>query len=158
MSEKFCLKWNDFQANTFSSFQDLRHENEYADVALNCEGDRNIQAHKFILAAASPVFQNILKQNKHPHPVIYMRGTKFQELEAILDFLYQGEANINQGDLETFLALAEELQLKGLTGSFTGNETIERYNILEKGDSVETKKSKNLEKNNDMTRLWLVDQ
>ena len=36
---------------------------------------------------------------------------------AIVDFLYFGEANVNQESLEAFLGLAEELRLKGLTGS-----------------------------------------
>ena len=46
-----------------------------------------------------------------------MRGLKSCDLMAIVDFIYQGEANIFQEDLDGFLALAEELQLKGLTGS-----------------------------------------
>ena len=49
--------------------------------------------------------------------MIYMRGMKAKELEAIVDFIYYGEANIYQDDLDGFLALAEELQLKGLAGS-----------------------------------------
>ena len=46
-----------------------------------------------------------------------MRGLKSKDLSAILDFLYLGEANVYQDDLDSFLALAEELKLKGLTGS-----------------------------------------
>ena len=45
-----------------------------------------------------------------------MRGVKFEDLVAILDFLYRGEANVNQENLDTFLAIAGELKLKGLTG------------------------------------------
>ena len=45
-----------------------------------------------------------------------MRGLRSGDLVAIMDFLYHGEANILQDDLYTFLALAEELKLKGLTG------------------------------------------
>ncbi len=33
----------------------------------------------------------------------------------MLDFMYHGEANIFQDDLNDFLVLAEELQIKGLT-------------------------------------------
>ena len=40
---------------------------------------------------------------------------------AIMDFLYCGEANVLQENLDAFLALAEELRLKGLTGG--GAET-----------------------------------
>ena len=35
---------------------------------------------------------------------------------AIVNFLYHGEANVFQENLDSFLALAEELRLKGLTG------------------------------------------
>ena len=59
----------------------------------------------------------VLKRNRHPHPLIYMRGTNSDDLVAMLDFLYYGEANVNQEHLDSFQALAEEMQLKGLTGS-----------------------------------------
>ena len=43
---------------------------------------------------------------------------KARSLTAIIDFLYLGEANVYQEELEDFLAQAEELQLKGLDGKF----------------------------------------
>ena len=45
-----------------------------------------------------------------------MRNVKFVDLEAIIDFIYCGETNVNQENLDSFLALAEDLQLKGLMG------------------------------------------
>jgi rubrerythrin len=57
----------------------------------------------------------MLKKNKHSHPMIYMRGLKAKDLTDIVDVIYLGEANIYQEDLDAFLALAEELQLKGLS-------------------------------------------
>ena len=41
---------------------------------------------------------------------------KSESLLAIVDFLYKGEANVFQENLDSFLAIAEELQLKGLMG------------------------------------------
>ena len=72
--------------------------------------------HSKPLTSFSPLFKNLLKSNKHQHPMIYMRGVKFEELHAILDFLYCGEANVHQDHLDSFLAMADELKLKGLTG------------------------------------------
>ena len=43
-----------------------------------------------------------------------MRGVKSDDLLAIIDFVYYGEANICQENLDSFLAVAQELQLKGL--------------------------------------------
>ena len=116
-SEKFCLNLNDFQHNIISSYQDLRKDGEFSDVTLVCEDDHQIEAHRIILAACSPFFSAVLKRNKHPHPMLYMRGIKAKELVAIVDFIYHGEANIDQEDLDGFLALADELQLKGLASS-----------------------------------------
>jgi len=116
MDDKFCLKWNDFQENVQAAFSDLRGDLDYADVTLACE-DHTIEAHKVILSACSPFFRGILKKNKHSHPLIYMRGMNPRDLTAVLDFIYHGEVNIAQVDLDGFLALAEEMQLKGLTGN-----------------------------------------
>ena len=116
-SEKLCLQWNDFQTNLKSAFQELRNDQDFADVTLVCEDGIHIETHKLILASSSPFFMEILKKNKHPHPMIYMRGLKADELGAMIDFLYYGEANVKQESLEVFLGLAEELKLKGLTGS-----------------------------------------
>ena len=99
-----------------SAFGNLREDKDFADVTLACEDGQQIEAHKVILAASSPFFQNLLKRYKHPHPLIYMRGVKSEDLLAIVDFLYNGEANVYQENLDSFLAIAEELKLKGLMG------------------------------------------
>ena len=116
-SERFCLKWNDFQQNIVTTYQDLHKESDFSDVTLVCEEDHQIEAHRIILTACSPFFKSVLKRNNHSHPMIYMRGLKAKDLVAIVDFIYHGEANICQEDLDGFLALAEEFQLKGLAGS-----------------------------------------
>jgi len=115
--EKLCLKWNDFQENAISAFGTLREDREFADVTLACEDGQQVEAHKVILASSSPFFLNLLKRNKHPHPLIYMKGLKSEDLVAMVDFLYFGEANVYQENLDFFLAVAQEFQLKGLTGS-----------------------------------------
>ena len=121
MSEKLCLQWNDFQDNIKIAFGNLREDVDFADVTLACEDGQQVEAHKVILAASSPFFQKLLGRNKHPHPLIYMRGMKSIDMLAIIDFLYCGEANVFQENLDSFLAIAEELQLKGLMGKSEEN-------------------------------------
>ena len=118
MSEKLCLKWNDFLENVNTAFGDLRQDKDFTDVTLACEDGQQIEAHKLILVASSPFFQNLLSKNKkkHHHPLVYMKGLKFEDLLAILDFLYLGEANVFQESLDSFLAIAEDLKLRGLVG------------------------------------------
>jgi len=57
----------------------------------------------------------MLKKNSHPQPMIFLRGIRFPDMVAILNFMYHGEVNVNQEDLQMFLAAAEELRIKGLS-------------------------------------------
>ena len=116
MAERLCLQWNDFRDNVTSDFGNLREDKDFSDVTLACEDGQQVSAHKVILAASSPFFQRLLRQNKHPHPLIFMRGVKSDDLLALVDFLYCGEANVCQENLDSFLSIAGELQLKGLVG------------------------------------------
>ena len=116
-TEKICLNWDDFQENLKSSFRELRNEEDFADVTLACEDGTQIQTHRVVLAASSPFFMDLLKRNKHPHQVIYMRRLKGEDLIAMVDFLYYGEANVERESLDSFLGLAQELRLKGVTDS-----------------------------------------
>ena len=116
MLEKLCLQWNDFQDNIKNAFANLREDTNFSDVTLACEDGQQVEAHKVVLAASSPFFQRLFGRIKHSHPLIYMKGVKFDDILAILDFLYHGEANVTQEKLESFLSIAEELQLKGLAG------------------------------------------
>ena len=71
-----------------------------------------------------------------------MRGFKSKDLNSLLDFIYQGEVNIYQEDLDGFLAIAEELGLKGLTRAsleetvgqeetkYSGNNKQEKSKLL----------------------------
>ena len=128
MAEKLCLKWNDFQDTVNTAFVNLRGNTDFSDVTLACEDGQQVEAHKLVLISSSPFFRNLLKKHKHPHPMIYMRGLKSEDLVAIIDFLYHGEANVYQENLDSFLAIAGELQLKGLHGNQT--ETASRENPL----------------------------
>ena len=142
-NEKLCLKWNDFQSLVQVSFGDLRTDTDFTDVTLACE-DQSIKAHKVVLSACSPFFKKLLKTHSHPQPLIYMKGMKASSLTAIIDFLYLGEANIFQEELDSFLSLAEELQLKGLEGNSEENvpeHPTETIDHAERGAEVNRKQN-----------------
>ena len=119
-SEKFCLRWNDFETNISVAFRELREEKDFFDVTLACD-DSQIQAHKVILSACSPFFRNVLRRNPHQHPLLYLKGVKYKELLSVLNFMYMGEVNVAQEELNSFLAVAEDLRVKGLTQNNSSN-------------------------------------
>ena len=134
-TEKFCLKWNDFERNVSFAFSELRDVGDLFDVTLSC-GEKQIQAHKLILSACSTFFRNIFKHNPHQHPLLYLRGIKYEELQSILDFMYHGEVNVAQADLSNFLLVAEDLQVKGLTQNKNTPNTTKRPSLPSKAKSI----------------------
>ena len=114
MSEKFCLKWNEFDTNVSKSFGLLRNEDYLHDVTLVCDDNSQVSAHKLVLSACSEFFKSIFKNNKHPNPLICLEGISSQELQDILDFMYNGETNIFQEGLDTFLSIAQRFKIMGL--------------------------------------------
>jgi len=116
VSDSFCLRWNDFQTNISGAFRALQDDADFFDVTLVCE-DNQIQAHKVILSACSPFFRSVLKRNPHQHPLLYLKGVRFSSMLSILNFMYLGETNVAQDDLNSFLAVAEDLKVRGLIQS-----------------------------------------
>ena len=125
-SEKFCLHWNDFESTVSAAFSDIREKKEFFDVTLACDGGQ-IQAHKVILAACSPFFRGILKQNPHTNPLLYLKGVKFTDLLSVLNFMYHGEVYVSEEDLHSFLVVAEELKVKGLSPGISGTSDHSEY-------------------------------
>ena len=113
MSERFSLKWNDFQSVVSQSFSVLRREEDFYDVTLVSDDQTQIPAHKLVLSASSHFFKSILKRNPHSHPLLYLSGVNSANLNLILDYIYQGEVQVNQEHLESFLEVAQRLKLPG---------------------------------------------
>jgi len=124
-SEKFCLRWNDFERNISGAFRELREDKDFFDVTLACDDDQ-IQAHKVILSACSPFFRTILRRNRHEHPLLFLKGVKYVDLVSVLNFMYHGEVNVAQEELNSFLAVAEDLKVKGLTQNNADSNLISK--------------------------------
>ena len=116
MPEKFCLKWNDFTTNTTKAFGSLRSEDFLKDVTLVGEDNHQIAAHRLVLSSCSEYFKNIFKSNKHSHPFLCLEGITSKDLDNILNYMYDGEVNIYQDDLDRFLWIAQRFKLEGLLG------------------------------------------
>merc|ERR1712129_216814 len=117
MSDKFSLLWKDFDSCTRDTFKDLLSDQDFTDVTLACEDDKQLKAHKAILSSCSPFFKRILKKNPHQHPLIYLKGMVYANLEAIIQFMYLGQTEVGQKNLGQFMSDAKELEVKGLTDS-----------------------------------------
>ena len=112
--EKFSLKWNDFQTTVTNSFKLLKDEKEFFDVTLVSDDQKQIHSHKVVLSACSSFFKPILQNNSHSHPLIYLSGIDSTNLQFIIDYVYEGEVQLFQKQLDSFLEAAQKLQIAGL--------------------------------------------
>ncbi|XP_043475132.1 broad-complex core protein isoforms 1/2/3/4/5-like isoform X4 [Leptopilina heterotoma] len=123
-SQQFSLRWNNYLKHITCAFDTLRTDEDLVDVTLSCEGKR-IRAHKMLLSACSTYFRDLFKENPCQHPVVIFRNVKFDDLAALVDFMYQGEVNVVQEQLASFLTTAELLAVQGLTdGSGKDNDSL----------------------------------
>merc|ERR1719508_188519 len=113
-SDNYKLSRNDFQNSSSNAFKLLKQDTDFLDVTLACEDGKILKAHKVVLSSFSAVFQNILKNNPHAHPLIYLIGVQQMDIQHILDFIYLGEATVDKVDIERFMDLAEKFRIYGL--------------------------------------------
>uniref|UniRef100_A0A336LNI8 CSON013504 protein n=1 Tax=Culicoides sonorensis TaxID=179676 RepID=A0A336LNI8_CULSO len=112
-AQQFCLRWNNYQTNLTSVFDQLLQSESFVDVTLACDG-HSIKAHKMVLSACSPYFQALFFDNPCQHPIIIMRDIKWAELKAAVEFMYKGEINVSQDQIGPLLKVAEMLKIRGL--------------------------------------------
>ena len=162
--ERFNLKWNDFPSNVQKSFQNLRKEEDFFDITLVGDDFKHVTAHKLVLSSSSEYFKMVFSNNKkyfQSHALICLEGLNQSDLNNVLDYVYHGELQIYQHDLDRFLGIAKRLKLEGLIGTETQKDEDDNIieNILEehsfepkvnfsvsKSENQMTKKDRRIEK------------
>jgi len=111
--ELLSLKWNNHQAHFVDILTFLREQEIFVDATLAC-GGKLYAAHKFVLSTCSDYFKQMFTKNPSKHPIVFMKDVSTRDLEALLDFMYNGEVNVPQSSLGSLIKTAEGLQIKGL--------------------------------------------
>ena len=113
-TEKFALRWNDFESNICQAFKRLKDDRDLCDVTCVCEDDQEVEAHKVVLASCSQFFDKIFKKYKNKQVVLYLKGVSCHQLKSLMSFMYLGQVSVSQEELSSFLQAAEELQVRGV--------------------------------------------
>ena len=101
------------QSHRSRVLQDILAKSQFLDVTIVNE-EREWGAHKLILSSASPVLRRILDRGPAIQSLLCLIGTKSSTIEALLNFIYEGEASVKMTDVQTFMRLGNDLQLEGI--------------------------------------------
>ena len=100
--EKVSITYNGFEASVPNIFSQLWNDEDFTDVTLATVDNQQINAHKIILSAFSPVFRNILLRNPHENPLIYLKDVKYNDLKLLLEYIYNGQCQVANEELANF--------------------------------------------------------
>merc|ERR1712212_830756 len=118
------------------SFRNLGEQGHFADVTLVSDDQIQTPAHKVVLSACSPVLKTLLVNNPHSHPLLYLRGIKQTELQAILKFIYFGETQIFENRINDFVSVAKDLEVKEISEEQDDEEGEEQSNTFQEEETV----------------------
>lgn len=125
-----------------SVFDRLLSNKSLVDVTIGCEG-KQVKAHKVVLSACSPFFENLFTENPCKHPIVILKDIRYADLKALVEFMYKGEVNVVQEQLPTLLKTAEALKIKGLaevTGDGGKGEDKPNASVTPRPDSPSRRK------------------
>ena len=103
----------------FESFGALFADGLFTDLAICCSG-RVFRCHRVVMAASSAYIKNALSafngsENNNCNTVMILpQEIKVADIEAILQFIYNGQVEVTRDAIESFLSSAKALHIKGL--------------------------------------------
>jgi len=127
----FNLKWRNYQSHIMSVFDKILMTESFSDVTLVCadvdqDTTHAIKAHKIILGASSPYFEMVFSEHPCQHPVVVMpTEVKIEDLQQVLQFVYKGEVQVPQDQLEPVLRCASQLRIRGLDSEYSRESSLE---------------------------------
>ena len=136
---KLCS--DNFETNAPNTFRKLWNDQDFTDVTLATVDDQQIRAHKLILISCSEFFRNIFLKNPHQNPLLYLKGIRYKELMMVLKFIYLGQCEVGQNELQDLLATGHDLKVEGIMEVVNFKETEEpvvdngTHNVQEHNES-----------------------
>ena len=100
------FRWNNHPVNLVSVFTGLYQSETLVDVTLAAEG-KHLQAHKMLLSACSDYFQSLFSVNPSQHPIVILKDVRFEDLQTVVQFMYNGIVNVSSEKLPDVLKVVK---------------------------------------------------
>ena len=98
-------QWHQKSSTWKERFKTLLYQQDFVDVTFVSEDNKEI---KVVLSPSSPIFRSILLRNPYQNPLLFISGVQHLELKSLLNFMYLGQIEVAQDDLNSFMAIASK--------------------------------------------------
>ena len=121
-----------FKDHINAMLQEMLNGKEHADVTLVCDDKIQFQAHKIVLSSCSQVFKSLMSANSefNLNQLIYLSDIRSSEIRSILEFIYLGQATVNQERVDEFINVAKGFEIKGINGNVEKMHDVESTKLV----------------------------
>ncbi|KAB7500833.1 Protein tramtrack, beta isoform [Armadillidium nasatum] len=136
-----CVKWETQSSAFLENISKIHLQERFSDATIICQG-RYFSVHRIVLSSCSLYFEEIFEKIKSQHPVVVFTDIEPFKMELLLNFMYQGEAEVEQENFLSFMKTGEALKIKGISVNdvYTYNNSV--FNKKRKRSSSENARSK----------------
>ena len=108
--DKIILSQRDFSLSS-SSFSVLWNDQNLSDITLATIDGHFIKVHKVVLALYSTFFKSLFEKYHQTNPLVYLAGINYYNLSSILRFIYHGSCEVEENQIEAFMATGKYLEI-----------------------------------------------
>ena len=130
LNEQYTFRWTSIESEILKSRRQLFMNKQFADVTLVSDDLVKFPAHRTVLGSASKLFNSLLELTTEQAPVLFLKDVPSVQLEAMLQFIYMGEASVMADELVRLSEVAIDLQIYAFLGSSTETGQNTSYNPL----------------------------
>ena len=130
LNEQYTFRWTSIESEILKSRRQLFMNKQFADVTLVSDDLVKFPAHRTVLGSASKLFNSLLELTTDQAPVLFLKDVPSVQLEAMLQFIYTGEASVTADELVRLSEVAIDLQIYAFLGSSTETGQNTSYNPL----------------------------
>lgn len=103
------FRWMGFKSHMMATLAQWREDDYQTDATFQCL-DGQVQAHRLILAAASPLLKEVMNQEGE-EVVIFVPDVTSTVMNSILDLVYKGRMNITPTSTWAIRSLVQVLKI-----------------------------------------------
>lgn len=123
-SDKVKLRWSDHSSFFAKGLAPFLEEEAFHDVCIACCDGTTLGANRLVLSICSQFFRQTLTLCKEMRPTILLPDTSAEDMMALLEFMYRGEAYVTEERVPYLLMAARKLQINGLGVAFPPQTSI----------------------------------